>query len=751
MKSTLAYSEILFGTDRTPRITAMEHVAAKEKDHVLFWQRNTELTKRQEDFTCFCLCSESIPETCMGNTAYRRLDGSGVLNIMVTSHHWTDMLACVKEIKVHCKSNGLKPDEHVFFINDPVQQHLLLSGKTLFKDMAFHELHRMQLDIETYCDPQYDFCNASRDSDRILLITLSDQSEWVHIISSETMSEKQMLEEMVSVIRERDPDVIEGHNLFNFDLPYIMERAKKNKVKCSIGRDCSVPKSRSSRWSAAERTTHFTRFDIFGRHVIDTYFLVQLYDITHRSLESYSLKNAAIHFGVSPENRTYIEGSLIAETFTCDPEKVTRYAIDDIIETRRLAAILSPTYFAQTQLLPLSYQNVVLRGNATKINALMLRSYLKEQAAVPIPQPSHPFEGGYTDMFYEGLAHRVEHVDVRSLYPSLMLAYNLVPASDTRQIFSGILEQLRTFRLQCKQAEASARTPEEALHFNALQTTFKILINSFYGYLAFEQGLFNDYDVAETITSKGRTLLRSMIDRVNELGGKPIEIDTDGIYFIPPDAELCDEATFRSRFREILPSGIEVEFDGSYQAMFSYKMKNYALLDTDNHVIIKGAALKSRGLEPFQRTLLKNMLRLLLEDRANDIPPLVDAMAEQIRQRSYPISMLAKTETLQSDPASYQSKQTNGQRNKNAAYELALAYPGKYRAGDQISYYITGTNKKVKVFEAARPIHEYNPAQPDDNTEYYIDKLTTLYHKFCPQDIIRNHEKKNEDQQLMLF
>ena len=52
----------------------------------------------------------------------------------------------------------------------------------------------------------------------------------------------------------------------------------------------------------------FTRMDIFGRHVVDTLFLLQYYDVTAREMESYGLKAAAQHFGLAEEGRTYIEG-----------------------------------------------------------------------------------------------------------------------------------------------------------------------------------------------------------------------------------------------------------------------------------------------------------------------------------------------------------------------------------------------------------------------------------------------------------
>ena len=59
-----------------------------------------------------------------------------------------------------------------------------------------------------------------------------------------------------------------------------------------------------------------------------------------------------------------------------DPARLMAYARDDVLETLAISAILSPPYFVQAQALPFDYQTAVLRGNATKIDALLMREYL---------------------------------------------------------------------------------------------------------------------------------------------------------------------------------------------------------------------------------------------------------------------------------------------------------------------------------------------------------------------------------------
>jgi len=68
----------------------------------------------------------------------------------------------------------------------------------------------------------------------------------------------------------------------------------------------------------AERWIDFTRCDLPGRAVIDTYLLIQLYDVTAREMTAYGLKDAAVYFGITPESgegRTYIDGAEIQQAF----------------------------------------------------------------------------------------------------------------------------------------------------------------------------------------------------------------------------------------------------------------------------------------------------------------------------------------------------------------------------------------------------------------------------------------------------
>ena len=637
----------------------------------------------------------------------------------------------VKTLKKTTGFSGGQPNAPFRLFSDMTQQFLIQHDLRLFTGMAFPELRRMQFDIETLCTPGYEFPNAARPDDAVIIISLSDNTGWEKVLSlADYPSEKELLEAFSAEVAERDPDVLEGHNIFRFDLPYLEARAKRCKVKLRLGRDGSTPAKRNSRFSVAERIINYTRYDIYGRHVSDTCFLLYFYDAVHRNLDSYGLKYAARHFGVAAPERTYIDGAKITDAWTNDRENLLKYALDDVRETRALSAILSPSWFYQTQIVPFGYQNCMVRGNATRIDALFAAEYLKAGHALPAPERGRSFAGALTRAFDAGVFERVDHCDVRSLYPSVILSEGWVPARDSLAVFPQWLKRLRAFRLEAKDAAKAAETPEKKDYYGALQSAFKILINSFYGYLGFEQGFLNDFSMAEKVTARGREILTLMLDTLESNGCKIIEMDTDGIYFQAGKDQTL--STVGAALTKVLPEGIGVDFDESYQAMFCYKSKNYALLNAKGEISITGAALKSRGLEPFQRRYMERIIAALLRHDSAGAKKVHDDFVQALTNHSLPFADLAKSETLSDSLDTYKRKLAGGTGKRSAAYELAIKSGREYRQGDQVAFYIIGDKKRVAVVDSSKLLTEADEKIRDENVPYYLDKLEELRRKFAP-------------------
>lgn len=625
-------------------------------------------------------------------------------------------------------------------IPDPVTQFLLQTGRTLFKGMAFNDLHRLQLDIETYTEGPHRFSKASRPGDRIILIALADNRGWHHVIDGRKLDERRMLRELVRLIGERDPDVIEGHNIIAFDFPYILTRCARHGMELAIGRDGTPLKTAEARGSGGE---YPGEPGIAGRHVVDTLHLVQSYDQTKRNMESYGLKYVAKYFGFSPPDRVYVEGDRIASVWDESPETLVKYALDDVIETGRISEHLSPASFYLTQMLPAQYGAVSRMGAAAKIELLMAREYLRRKYSLPHPSEGIQTTGGYTDIFVTGVIGPVVHADVASLYPSIMIENSIGPSKDLLGIFTAMLEELTTRRLALKHDARAAVDRVERSRLDARQSSLKILINSFYGYLGYNRALFNDYGQADAVTRAGQEILFKIIALIREHGGSVIEADTDGVFFVPP-VDCTGEDAERSFVRTIaltLPARIVLEVDGRYRRMLSYKKKNYALLGHDDRLTIKGSSLISRSIERFGRTFIRQAVDRILNNDIEGLHKIYVTTATALQTHEISVSEFARMETLKDSLEAYDRDVAAGKRNKSAAYEVARQTERRFRPGDRIVYYITGSDPGVRGFEHCKQAEEWDPHFPDENVAYYVKRLDEFAQKFgdffSPQDFSR--------------
>src|SRR5881227_441513 len=705
---------LLFGADPTPRIVAIE-LGETGTVKVYRRERDGSTIADVEPFHPFVWCDSDVVDLGIESEKLRNDLKYGWL---VTVDSWKELIAL---------RNGLKNAGRDFFaFTDPVQHYLTATGRTLFKDLPFEELKRMQIEVLGVGD--------SGDKDHLMSIALSDNSGWEELLIVDPKnveeSEHEALKRLTAIIKERDPDVIEGHDLFRFDLPYLVARAKKAKTKLDWGRSDGFLRSRPSRLQIAEKTIDYPKFTVGGRHFVDTFLLAQFYDVGMRSLAGLERTDVARHFDLCDSGEiSTLTGKELQRAYLDNSERFRRRALCGVRETRALSELLSASYFIQAQIFPYNYQDAIVRGNATRINALFLREYFRQRHSIPELPMVRAFEGGYTDIFFTGIAHNVWHCDVASLYPSIMLKFDCFPVSDQLQIFRHLLTDLRTFRLEAKAEMRAEKDSAKQHHLQALQNTLKILLNSFYGYLGFAQGHFADFDAAARVTQIGRDLLKKMIDWLNARGAQVIEVDTDGIYFVPP--EKIDIDDLQKDFAKELPAGIDVEIDEQFDAMLSYKAKNYALLTKDGDVIIKGGALKSRGLEKFQRVFLEEMIKLIMQGKSDELGDLRNEFEKKIRNREWKIDMLMKTDALQDSLDKYRAKIAGSARNRAAAYELALASGRNYKPGDQISYYVKATPKKVPAYEAAKLASEFDPENRDENVDYYVAKLDELVKKFA--------------------
>lgn len=649
------------------------------------------------------------------DTEVEKLSGTGRLNRII---RFGDVGAHERFLNTHRKLGEIDS------IDSFENQYLLEHNERLFRGMHFDDLRRCQCDIETGCSIPGSFSNAHRPEDRILAIGLktADKSQYLILEEFSHDGEKELLERFNKAMQELDPDVIEGHNIFKFDLDYLRVRCQRLGVLCAWGRFGQMASFRNSRFKIAERWIDFPKYEIPGRAIFDTYLMIQLYDVTKRELHSYGLKSVAIALGISDaENgeRTYIEGHKIQEAFENKRDQFLAYLEHDLRETKAVADLLLPTYFAQVKSFPTTLQEATLRGNASKVELLFLERYFRARESLPEPVTVNPFAGGFTKIYELGVFKNVLHFDVASLYPSLLMSLGKNPKTDTLGCFIALLRELREYRLEYKKLAREVRDETLKREYEARQTSYKILINSFYGYLGYSGARFSDGELAAAITAKGRELLQAIIKRFQELGCVVLEADTDGIYLSSRE----NPQALLEGVKAVMPEGVELEFDGAYKSMFSYKAKNYALFDGED-VIIRGSALRSRGMEPFLKELTDVLISYLLEASSKDPQLLINEFRKAIESGEMPVEQLAKSERLSQNPWLYKKMIEGSKKPRRASLEVALKINPTPKMGDMVTYFITtGIGKRLPDWQQARSVDQYHPALLPYDKNYYLKKL----------------------------
>lgn len=726
--------ELLFGRDPTPGIVS---VAAGRDGQATVWRRvDGELVCERDRFLNWLILAD--PELVTGlpveelspadlrgelpdlrrEVGLVRLEGPGYFRYLVLTPRLAEVepvLVAAYNKRTGAQVRSLHELRGAVLYRPPVEQYLMLTGRTYFKGLAYADLRRLQFDLET--------TGLDEQQDRVFMISVRDSAGLNVCLDISTGSERELIERFVELVRERDPDVIENHNLFDFDLRFLARRAADLGVKLAIGRDGSEPFRYPDTLTIGPNTETFTRYSVAGRELIDTLHAVRRYGAAVRDLRSHGLKQAALYFGVAREDREYVPGAEIWQTFQTDPDRVRRYALGDVEEVDELSRLLMGSAFALASMVPKPYERIATAGTGQGlIEPLLIRAYLAAGRALPDGDRSAgSYPGGRTEVFATGVAERVVKADVASLYPSLMLVHRIGPSSDQLGAFLALLGELTELRLQHK-AEARRYPPgsRERHYHEALQAAMKLLINSFYGTLGAGFALFGDVQAAAEVTRLGREVLDRILVELERRGVTLIEADTDGVLFSVPEGWCeADERRLIEEVGATLPAGIRIEHDGRYARMYSYAEKNYVLQGYDGSLKIVGVAFRSSRSERYGERFLADAAALLLAGDLAGLRNLYLDLVRRLRDRQVPADELAVTVPLTKTPEAYQRS-----RRKEEQYEVLLAAGRRsWRPSDRVRYYQAPHGRKKLLEEGGAEAGDYD-------AEYYVRKLRDTY---CPR------------------
>ncbi len=447
----------------------------------------------------------------------------------------------------------------------------------------------------------------------------------------ECSDELHLIKEFLSFWESHQPDIITGWNTEFFDIPYLCNRIEKLCGEDEVKR-LSPWRSVFSREVFKMGRKHQV-FDIQGVSHLDYFDLYRKF--TYTAQESYRLDHIAfVELGDRKDGNPY---ETFSEWYQKDFQSFIEYNIMDVEIVDRLEDKMKLIELCLTMAYDAKVNYMDVLGS-TKYWDILIYNYLREKNIV-IPQKKHnskaeKFEGAYVKDPQVGMHKWVMSFDLNSLYPHLIMQYNIstetlvaqekVPNMSVDKLLNkevdtsilkgvtltpngalfktnkqGFLPELmqsmyndrskfKKLMLEAQQDYENTKDPKllkDISKYNNIQMAKKISLNSVYG--AIGNAYFRYYDllVAEAITTSGQLAIRWIERAVNQYLNKLLKTDnkdyviasdTDSVYVVFD--ELVNKVYSNGENTEkivafldsVAKNKIEPFMDKSYQELHQY-------------------------------------------------------------------------------------------------------------------------------------------------------------------------------------
>lgn len=584
------------------------------------------------------------------------------------------------------------------------------------------DLRVMAFDIEVYSETG----TPHPERDPVIIIGGKTSSGEVKQFIAEELSDKDVITEFTDYILRYDPDIIVGYNSSRFDWPYLMERARVNNLKLDVGRRRDGQPSQST----------YGHISIPGRiHVDLLNFAEEIPEVKLKSLDI-----VADYLGVMKRSERVLIDYIEFPRYWRDPARkplLLRYNLDDVESTMGLAEKFLPFAMQLSSITGLPLDQVGAASVGNRLEWFLMREAFRRDELIPnrIEKEVEPYKGAVVLQPLPGIHENIAVLDFTSMYPNIMIKYNIGPDTIIREgvcresehyvapevkhcflreppgFFKGVLQILLSLRKQIRGEMKKYKTdsPEYRL-LDERQKAIKVLANATYGYMGWVAARWYCKECAEAVTAWGRRTILSVIDYARVIGLKVIYGDTDSLFV----ENIPDKITRLSEYveREL---GFEIKIDKVYKRVFfTEAKKRYAGLLEDGRVDIVGfEAVRGDWAEIAKEVQEKVTEILLSEKNIEKAIEYVRNIIAELNQGRIPLEKLIIWKTLTKSIEEYEAEAPH----VNAARKMKRMGM-KIEVGDKIGYIVVKGSGKIS--DRAEPYMFVKDPKLVD-TIYYID------------------------------
>jgi DNA polymerase elongation subunit (family B) len=724
---------LLYGHNTEERIVAV-HQLDEQSVRVFKRVEGKILQQDMEFFPFFFLVDESLLQDFPKKFWFKQLSGGNYYRFIAAFSRWNEMWEAIHHIlRQHNKNHSPRVSTYqdlkgIFLRNDPVRQFLLQSGITLFKGMEFDELVRLQIDVQ--CTHSEKKPVGKHTKEQILVISINANTGEEYSFLSDKIDEREILNQCIQVIRQIDPDVIEGYDLFGSILPAIARGCERSQLPLTIGRNGEEMHFPSSHGIIGFGEGEWFGYDVFGRHLVDIHTLAES-DIGIKKIDrATNLIGLAKYFQIPFDEQFFKSISKGQEHGKKYLRNVKEFSRQNARIVNEISTFLSPTLFYLTQICPFTYRMNAQLGASSHIESLLLREYLHQKHSIPKPSEESRNISIPSEMYQFGIFSDVLYIKLEELYSSILLLNNIKPQTDYLNVFLQLLDELLSYRKVLIEQTTSDSISSRFL--DARVQALQYLMDSFHLYLGSSKGLFSDPDQAERVLYSSREILKEIIRRIEIFNGTIIQSDGNGFYLLVPDNIIgeINQKNFITRLSEALPNNTTLQLAYRYKKMLSYRRGNYAVLDIHDKIHIKGNAIISRTMEQFLKTFALRFIECLMTHDLKRLHHTFASAYTQVVQHKWQPSDFCKTEFARVDSEIYQRQKSEKRQVISPAMEAAIRSSLFIKENSKVSYYFTGSEPEMDPTLSSRIIEDWDPNLPDENTAYYLARLYETANKF---------------------
>ena len=464
--------------------------------------------------------------------------------------------------------------------------------------------------------------------------------------------------------QQHSPDVVTGWNSRFFDIPYLV-----NRIHRMLGEEYV---KKLSPWGLVDRqdVTKMgrtqTAYELKGISQLDYLDLFKKFGYSYGPQETYKLDHIA-HVVLGENKISYDEYSNLHTLYKHNHQKFIDYNIKDVELVDRIEDKLGLITLCMTMAYKggVNYNDTF--GTTMIWDTIIYRRLFANNIVVPFVEDKHKsdYPGGFVKDPHVGIHDNVVSFDLNSLYPSIIMQYNMSPETiangeitqfdiesvltktsrpdnrdkalaangqyfrtDRPGIIPFIIDEMYKERVGIKQEMITAQKEKEKINKEDKQEMYrierdiaiaenrqmsiKILLNSLYGAMGNRYFRFFDQRIAEAITLTGQLTIRWAEVALNQYLNKALKnekfkdyiiaIDTDSLYVSLDDVVQRFKPNSPIDFMDKLSQeALEPALESAYADLYGI------LGGVDNRMVMKREAIADRALWTAKKRYIMNV------------------------------------------------------------------------------------------------------------------------------------------------